>query len=100
MTATFTTLEEHMAKKLPRQEDNAQRVDLAGTVKRARLAEMKRRAEWDEAQAQSKERPANPYEALSEEELRVLAGEELTTEQMRALLKERQARSRRRKHEQ
>lgn len=95
MTAKFVTLEEHKAKTLPRPDEGSPKVDLAGTVQRARLAEMKRRAEWDAAH--KNEEPANPYEALSDEELMVLAGEELTTKQMKTLLKERQARGRRRK---
>ena len=95
MRGTFTTMDEHKAKTLPRPDEGSHKVDLAGTVQRARLAEMKRRAEWDSAH--KNEEPANPYESLSDEELMVLAGEELTPKQMKTLLKERQARGRRRK---
>ena len=95
MKADFTTLEAYKAKPLPKPEDSSPRVDLAGTVQRARLKAMQDRAEWEKAQA-GKEHE-NPYEALSDEELLVLAGEELTTKQMKNLLRERQLRGRRRK---
>ena len=96
MTAKFITLEEHKAKELPKPEQQ-QPIDLARTVQRARRKAMQERAEWEAQQAILKEKPANPYEALSDEELRVLAGQELTTEEMKALLHERQLRDRKRR---
>ena len=96
MTAKFLTLEEHKAKEIPKPEEQ-QQVDIAKIVQKARLKAQQERAEWEAYQATLKEKPANPYEALSDEELLVLAGEDLTTEQMKALLRERQLRGRRRR---
>lgn len=96
MKAKFIMLEEHKVKEKPRPEEQKQQVDIARIVQRARLKAQQERAEWEALQATLKEKPANPYEALSDEELLVLAGEELTTDQMKALLRERQLRARRR----
>lgn len=96
MKAKFITLEEHKVKEKP-QPEQKQQVDIAKIVHEARLKAQQERAEWEALQATLKEKPANPYEALSEEELRVLAGDELTPDQMKALLRERQLRGRRKK---
>lgn len=96
MKAKFITLEEHKVKEKP-QPEQKQQVDIAKIVQEARLKAQQERAEWEALQATLKEKPVNPYEALSEEELRVLAGDELTADQMKALLRERQLRGRRKK---
>lgn len=96
MKAKFITLEEHKVKEKP-QPEQKQQVDIAKIVQEARLKAQQERAEWEALQATLKEKPTNPYEALSEEELRVLAGDELTPDQMKTLLRERQLRSRRKK---
>ena len=95
MKTEFTTMEEYKAKPLPKPEDGSQKIDLAGVVQRARLKAIKERAEWDKANAGREQE--NPYEEISDEEILVLAGEELTTKQMKTLLHERQLRGRRRK---
>lgn len=96
MKAKFVTLEEHKVKEKPKPEQQ-QQVDLAKIVHEARLKAQQERAEWEALQATLKEKPTNPYEALSDEELHVLAGDELTADQMKALLRERQLRGRRKK---
>ena len=95
MKAKFETLEEHKVKEKPKPEQQ-QQVDIAKIVHEARLKAQQDRTEWEALQAKLKEKPVNPYEALSDEELLVLAGEELTADQMKALLRERQLRARRR----
>ena len=95
MKAKFITLEEHKVKEKP-QPEQKQQVDIAKIVHEARLKAQQDRAEWEALQATLKEKPVNPYEALSDEELLVLAGEKLTADQMKALLRERQLRARRR----
>jgi hypothetical protein len=97
MKETFIPIEADLAEEAVPKQQELQSVDLAGTVKQARLAEQRRREEWEAAQrdkTQEQKDRENPYKDLSDEELMVLAGEELSTKQMKKLISERQKRRR------